>query len=99
MTPEDQKRATEVADQLLPLVVDHWSPAGTETVRVWRQAGEVGMVLESVLIAADKRDIDLPADWVKAAGESLAIPGMCPPGTDLDRLQRIVDNRVSAAPT
>ncbi len=96
MNAADQQRAAEVVGHLLPLVRGYWTDQGADRVDDFRDAGEFGMVLESVLIAADKRGIDLPAAWVRAAGESLAVPGMCPPGTDLDRLQRIVAGRVAA---
>lgn len=99
MTPEDQAKAKGVVDLLLPLVVHTFSDLGAEHLEQDRRAGELGMVLEYILLAADEEGIALPVDQVRAAGECLAVPNMAPPGTDLAKLQGIVADRLSAVPT
>ncbi|MFT3660026.1 MAG: hypothetical protein QM809_01140 [Gordonia sp. (in: high G+C Gram-positive bacteria)] len=92
MTPDDQRRATAVADRLLSVVRDH---CDAECLRQDYDAGEMGMVLERALVVAEQNDVLLPAGDVREAWECLIIPGMVPPRTDLARLRKIVDNRLA----
>ncbi|TWS24427.1 hypothetical protein FK268_12625 [Tsukamurella sputi] len=96
-TREDQQKAADVVAALVPLVEHLWSESDAEAIDSYRRGGELGIVLENILLDAHENDIPLPADQVRAAGECLAVQGMVPPRTDVAALQRIVESRLTSA--